>query len=129
MQTAVLAEIGDPSLRAHVVWVPILKTDQDPPDQETRALVPDGRAVHYWDADGIVSPLFAAALGLSPGYPAWDVYLIYGPDVRWEDGPPTPVYWHHQLPGVTKAPFLDGDSFARQLRLVLAEQPGGAQPA
>ena len=129
MQTAVLAPVSDPSVRAHVVWVPILKTDQGPPDQETRSLVPDERAAHYWDADAMLPPLFAGILGLPPGCPAWDVYLAYAPGARWENDPPPPLFWHHQLPGVTTAPRLDGDRFAQQLQMVLANQPGGGRSA
>jgi hypothetical protein len=36
--------------------------------------------------------------------PAWDVYLVYAPGVRWEgDTPPTPTFWMHQLTADTGA--------------------------
>lgn len=129
MQTAVLDPIRDPSVRAYVVWVPILDTDRGAPDQETRSLVPDERAAHFWDAEGTLPGLFNRTLRLPGSDPAWDVYLAYPPGVRWGDDPPTPVYWQHQLPGVETAPPLDGDTFAQQLWLILGDKPGGEATA
>ena len=118
IQTAVLDSIKDTSIRAYVVWVPVLETDQDAPDEETRSLVPDRRAAHFWDAAGILPKLFSGVLRLPTGYPAWDVYLIYPRGATWEREPPAPVYWQHQLPGVTAAPQLHGETFLERLRLV-----------
>lgn len=52
---------------------------------------------------------------------AWDLYLVYGPDARW-DGPepPRPLYWMHQLRGVDNGPFLDAAVFADAVRRALA---------
>jgi hypothetical protein len=122
MQTAVLDSITHPSIRAYVVWVPILDTDKGAPDEETRALVSDERATHFWDAEGSLPRLFNRTLRLPTGCPAWDVYLAYPPGLRWDDDPPEPVYWQHQLPGVAAGPPLDGETFAQQLRLILADQ-------
>lgn len=129
MQTAVLDPISDPSVRAYVVWVPILDSDRGAPDQETCSLVLDQRAAHFWDAEGALPGLFNRTLRLPGSDPAWDVYLVYPPGLRWDDNPPTPVYWEHQLPGGAAAPRLDGETFAQRLRLILADQPGGAKRA
>ena len=128
MQTAVLDSISAPDFRAYVVWVPILDTDEGAPDEETRSLVPDERAAHFWDAGGALPKLFNGTLRLPAGYPAWDVYMIYPPGVRWEDEPPAPAYWQHQLPGVATAPPLDGETFAQQVRLIITDEPSGWPP-
>jgi hypothetical protein len=119
IQTAVLNTVKDPSLRVYVAWARVLPTDQDAPDEETRSLVPDERAAHFWDAEGSLPALFSSVLQLPAGYPAWDVYLAYPPGVTWEKEPPTPLYWQHQLPGVTAGPRLDGETFAGYLRLII----------
>jgi hypothetical protein len=60
---------------------------------------------------------FSATLHL--GEDAWDVYLLYGPNARWDTAqPPPPQSWMHQLPGVDH-PTLDGATLARQVRTQL----------
>jgi hypothetical protein len=117
MQTTVLDAVKAP-LKVYVAWVPMLATDRGGPDEETRSLVSDERAAHFWDAESRLPKLFAGVLGLPEGYPAWDVYLMYAPGPTWGEEPPTPLYWQHQLPGV-RAPRLDGEAFAGYLRLTV----------
>jgi hypothetical protein len=124
MQTAVLDAIEDPSLRLYVVWVPILPADQGPAAQNACSLAPDKRASHFWDAEGTLPTTFGRVLNLASGCPAWDVYLAYPPGIRWDDEPPRPSYWQHQLGAVAAAPQLDGETFAAHVRLTLANQPG-----
>ena len=65
---------------------------------------------------------YREVLGISE--PAWDIYMVYPPGVRWEaELPPVPAYWMHQLgrPGklrVTKAPFLDPAAFEVQVKAI-----------
>jgi hypothetical protein len=28
---------------------------------------------------------------------AWDIYLFYGPTLKWTEAPPKPGFWMHQL--------------------------------
>lgn len=94
-------------------------SDKSAPDPETLALLPDRRAIHFWDAEHTLPEIFRAPLGLSVFCPAWDVYLIYPPGVRWEKTPPAPAYWQHQLGKCATAPRLDGKTFAAELRKML----------
>ena len=82
-------------------------------------MVPDPRALHYWDESGLTLGAFQTVLGLPED--AWDVYLLYGPSVRWEgDLPPKPDYWMHQLESAEGlAPFLDPDVFAERATALL----------
>jgi len=125
MQSAVLGAIDDPSLRAYVVWVPILPEDGLDAAQEARWLVSDARASHFWDAERSLPPLFAPIMALPEGWPAWDVYLAYGAGARWGDEPPAPAFWHHQLGEQVRAPALDGEAFANGVRALLAMKGEG----
>jgi hypothetical protein len=106
-----------------VVWVPrIGGAEKDVPAATTT--VPDRRARHYWDEGGVTMRAFRETLGLRED--AWDVYLIYGPEARW-DGPvpPAPVFWMHQLTrsgGTPRAPgpLLEGEVFRARLAGVVA---------
>ena len=120
MQTVVLDSLNDPSLRAYVAWVPILPEDTEAAARERAALVHDRRAQHFWDAQRALPGAFAAVLGLPEGWPAWDVYLAYTPGVVWNERPPAPAFWHHQLGDEPAAPVLDGAAFAAQVRAMLA---------
>jgi hypothetical protein len=122
IQTAVLDRIRDPALRVYVAWVPILSGDEDAAAQEARSLVPDKRSAHFWDAQSTLPRLFSSVLSLSTHCPAWDVYLAYQAGVTWEEEPPAPLYWQHQLGSVATAPQLDGETFATHLRLIVTNQ-------
>jgi hypothetical protein len=116
MQSEVLATIDDRSLRAYVAWVPVLPGDAEERARESRALVTDPRAPHFWDVERALPRVFARLLGLPQDWPAWDVYLAYAPGVRWNDAPPAPAFWHHQLGDGIEAPVLDGATFAAGVR-------------
>ncbi len=121
IQSKVLAKIEDASLRAYVAWVPILPDDSEEAAHESSKLVLDARASRYWDAEKALPHLFAPVLGLPEDWPAWDVYLSYPAGATWEDEPPAPAFWHHQLGDLDLAPKLDGDAFEKQLRELMGE--------
>ena len=120
IQTKVLDTITEPELRVYVAWVPILPDDSGSAANESSALVTDSRVSQFWDESKALPGPFAKILELPDGWPAWDVYLAYPPGARWDDGPPKPAFWHHQLPGLSIAPTLDAERFAQQLRELLA---------
>jgi len=73
------------------------------------AEVPDPRASHYWDDSERLMRDYQQVLGLSEE--AWDVYLLYAPDAKWDgELPPKPVYWMHQL-GSRPYPRVNGPWF------------------
>ena len=117
-----MKHVGGDELREYVVWVPILGSTSSDVPAATR-LVDDPRARHFWDRDGAVAiPL---GLRLDLRIPAWDVYLLYGPDARWDERqPPAPLFWMHQLsshagvpPGT---PRLDAGEFSKRVRATIA---------
>jgi len=76
----------DPRVTAFVVWQPKLGgREEDVP--EATATFRGPRARHFWDGQGWTLEHFKPALDINVD--AWDLYLIYGPDARW-DGPTPP---------------------------------------
>jgi hypothetical protein len=68
----------------------------------------DARAHHYWDDAGWTMSAFKDVLRGFPLEPAWDTYVLYGPDATWTgDKPPVPPYWMHQL-GSARQPRAAG---------------------
>ena len=84
-------------------------------------LAPDARVRQYWDGGNQLGDAFRRVLGLSG--PAWDVYLLFGPEQTWTgDLPPKPLFWMHQLHDVTQAPVLDAETFSQQADRLVARQ-------
>ncbi len=116
LQNRVFGTISDPSLRGYIVWVPKLDGHENNVGEATHTIA-DPRATHYWDGDSYLVRSYNQILQL--GQDAWDVYLLYGPDARWDGpNPPQPQYWMHQLTGVT-GPALDANAFADHARALL----------
>jgi hypothetical protein len=115
-------------MRGLVIWVPMLADDT----QEAACLQAESwnevRADQWWDARKLVSDVFRAMLGLE--LTAWDVYLLYRPGVRWDDGsPPSPTFWMHQIPGdagTNRVPLLDAVRLSRELAALLPPPAPGA---
>jgi hypothetical protein len=118
----VFEKIQDSRLRGYVVWVPkVGGADSDVP--EATRYAHDARASHYWDEGGNLMAQYTTVLELPVD--AWDVFMVYGPEARWEGSePPKPDYWMHQL-GSKEQPrveglFLDGKTFADKVSTLLA---------
>jgi hypothetical protein len=45
---------------------------------------------------------------------AWDIFLLYGAGILWDDAPPVPDFWMHQL-FLEDVPKLDATVLRRQL--------------
>ena len=110
----------DPRVRVYTVWVPKRGGLERYVAQAT-ATMPDERARHFWDGAGYTLRAFAPVLRLPERMDAWDVYLLYGPDARWDEAsPPAPDFWMHQLRGVDNAPELDRDVLGQRLAQMVA---------
>jgi hypothetical protein len=96
----VMKEIPDGRLRLFVVWEPILPKDSvEALDDSSEMVKDEWRALQFWDSGAESGKRIKQLFGLKIVNPAWDVYLLYAPGVKWErEGPPpTPAYWMHQL--------------------------------
>jgi hypothetical protein len=114
----VLAPDASAPLRPLIVWVPKSRGTESAVEYAT-SFVADARAAHFWDARGRVMDVFEQALGLTED--AWDVYILYGPNARWEDDlPPAPAFWMHQLGSREKprvrGPWLDPQRLGTEIR-------------
>jgi hypothetical protein len=125
MEEKVLKQVPDPNLRTYVVWVPKKRgLRRDVPT--AASTVEDSRVLHYWDGDSLLVNAYRDVLRL--GEDAWDVFLLYGADAKWDgDRPPAPDYWAHQIGEPEKprvlGPWFTGDVFLRQTQALLGRQP------
>ena len=110
------------ALPSYVVGVPMLGGTETHIPEATR-IVQDERATHFWDGTGQLLSGYRHVLGLP--VPAWDIYMVFGPETRWEDGvPPLPTFWMHQLGESVDAPALDAAVFAQRAQALLENHSG-----
>lgn len=129
---ALLSKTDDQRLQTFVVHVPVLggkEKDVTP----SKKLLQNAHVRHYWNPSGTFGRLLAEAVGLKRGDElvyAWDVWLIYGPDARWDGAlPPQPQRLMHQLralQGSTEFTHLDSDAFTQEVHQLLAQLPASS---
>jgi hypothetical protein len=129
IEKQVLETIPSKQLAVYVVWLPVLNFQDEATLQRNglkeSSRVPDSRATHYIDPDGFAGRQYSPILNIPYHGPAWDVYLAFGPDVRWEDRAPTPTGWMHQGgDGMDRSRRLDGRKFATEIQQLLVSAGG-----
>ena len=118
MQT-VLKNVSAADVSVYFVWLPCIRSDSKDEAIKRVSEFSDSRVHNYWDEGRLTGNAWQARLGLSTF--AWDVYFLFDRSAVWQKPAPQPVFWMHQLGGVTKAPFLNEKEFETQLKKALAE--------
>lgn len=113
-----LKDVPDNRVRAYIVWLPIFGGDFKGASRERSKSFPDARVNYFLDPDSLAGELWKPVLKLTEDI-AWDVYLLYGPNAKWDKDPPPPDFWMHQLGGVTTAPRLNQTAFEAKLKEML----------
>lgn len=117
----VLSQISDDNLAVHVVWTPVLASDNYKAATTAFEYVPDERATFYWDGDQDLGMAYGSVLDLPRGRRlAWDIYFVYGPDVVWDDSVPMPDVWNHQL-GMDDRSLGDASLIRKSIEALLTE--------
>jgi hypothetical protein len=124
IEKQVLETIPSKQLAVYVVWLPVLNFQDEATlqrnGQKESSRVSDSRATHYVDPNGFAGKQYSPILNIPYQGPAWDVYLAFSADVRWEDRAPTPTEWMHQGgDGMDRARRLDGRKFAEEIQKLL----------
>ena len=119
MQDKVMDAIDSEDLAVHVVWMPVLQNDNFKAAQKAPVLVPDSRASHYWDGDQDLGKAYGRIVELPRGRElAWDIYFVFEPGIVWEDKPPFPSDWAHQL-GMDERHLKDGDQLQASVQSIV----------
>lgn len=122
----VLKDVPDDRVRAYVIWDPIFGGNFDGESKKLPQTFPDKRVKYFKDDNSVAGKLWERVLKTEREI-AWDVYLLYGAEARWDTEPPKPDFWMHQLDGVTIAPHLDQEKFKEELKALL-DKPGAKDP-
>jgi hypothetical protein len=113
----VLKDNPDDRLRAHIIWLPMFPGDSRGWAKTRSDEFNDRRLSYYWDGDKLTGQQWQKVLGTSRE--AWDVYLLYSAQSKWDKEPPSPDFWMHQLRGVTTAPGWDAAAFEAKAKELL----------
>ena len=129
----IIAKFPDADIAASIVWIPILDKDSIEAARPSVKYLSDKRFQHFYDQDQIVGKQIANSIGWG-GHVAWDIYLFYVPYAIWNNEPPEPKSWMHQLKDswAHKAHFRTGDGLVSELFDTMKMLCGGVwihQPA
>jgi hypothetical protein len=105
--------------RLYILWLPVLETDTPQAAEQVQARLPaDNRLGHFWDHDLMLSRAYHWVLQLEQRSRrhrvAWDIFLLYGAGTVWNEAPPVPEFWMHQL-FLEDVPKLDVTVLRHQL--------------
>ena len=121
-----LETVPDSDLRVYVVWLGVLsRLSPEALAGAARAAssrMDDPRVSHYLDPDYAVATPYRTILDLSLSgeEPAWDAFLVFDRQTRWEEQPPAPADWMHQLGVGPPARRLNAAKLAEAVRAALA---------
>ena len=114
-------------LRVYVVWLGVLsRLSPEALAGAARSAsrrINDPRVRHYLDPGYAVATPYRTILGLARqgDDPAWDAFLLFDRAARWEEQPPAPADWMHQLGAGPPARRLNADKLAESVRATLRE--------
>ena len=99
------------AFRLYILWLPVLEADTLRAVEQVCARLPaDDRVGHFWDPDLQLSRAYHGVLQLGDRprrhRVAWDLFLLYDVGRLWQDTPPMPDFWMHQL-WLDEVPTLD----------------------
>jgi len=97
VKRGVVQEFSDRDVLTVIVWIDMLPSDNQKTAEAASVIFDKGHVVQFHDPNQRVGK--ALARGIVSNGPAWDTYLTYSPGSRWEDRPPEPFDWSHQLGG------------------------------
>jgi hypothetical protein len=90
-------------VKASLVWVRVFEGDNRQAAQRAAEQLVEPRLRHFYDPQQRAAEQMATVLDGPGGY-AWDTYLVFSPGQTWEDAPPEPSDWVHQLDHAAWAP-------------------------
>jgi hypothetical protein len=111
------------------VWIKIYDVDTIEAAQSAAGQLDFKTPVnHFYDPHQLLGRTIGQGLGAKSGETAWDVYLFYGRDDRWDDRFPQPIDWAHQLLGSSWADaerLYRGNNLTERLQDIMYKLTGG----
>lgn len=121
VQRAILRDFPDADIGVCIVWINMLPLDGLATAKLSARIITDPRACHLHDPEKLAGKAIAQSLG-GKDKAAWDIYLFYEAGSAWNDSPPAPIRWAHQLQGsewADSAHYHSGDGLVSELRHIM----------
>ena len=131
MQQAVVRGALQPDISVGIVWINMLPFDNALTARLMARTMKAPCVRHFHDPGKQVGKIIAQSLG-APGKVAWDIYLFYPKGIRWNDGPPPPAVWAHQLGTngwADPARYYRGDGLVEELGRAMEQLTGAGNAA
>lgn len=96
MRESVLQAYPDADIAVAIVWISMMEGDDTAAVRNISTVFDDKRVQQFFDPDQMVGKAVAASLG-AEGEVSWDTYLFYAPGLKWDELPPAPTEYMHQL--------------------------------
>ena len=104
MQKSVLEQFPDVDISVSIVWIQMPGfNDNERTARRIAGTFSDRRVKHFYDAFPAHLAGKAFAAGRISRGPGWDIYFFYKKGQEWNDAPPAPADWMHQLGGGGRA--------------------------
>ncbi len=122
VQENVLEKIDGDQLSVHVVWTPVLPSDDRASVDKARQIFPGERVTQYWDSDQSLGKTYGKVVKLPRERTlAWDIYFAFGRKSQWKEKAPKPDDWAHQLGRDEKA-LRNGDKLRESVERLLKDR-------
>jgi len=93
---SIIESFPDADISVAIVWINKLSADSRKAAEKSAGTFDDQRICQFYDPKQRSGQAVANSLGWQ-GRVAWDIYLFYTAGSQWDETPPAPVDWMHQL--------------------------------
>jgi hypothetical protein len=109
-----LGKHPDADISVGIAWIPMVSgDDHDAAVELSNLFASDARVTQFDDSNRLLGTAVGEQLLHEGGGVAWDMYMFFDEEARWDDGLPQPTHWIHQLSGTKRADpalFRTGDA-------------------
>jgi hypothetical protein len=123
----VVGSFPEADIAIAIVWINKIPSDSQMAAESASGIFNDQRICQFYDPHQLSGRAVADSLGWQDRV-AWDIYLFYTAGSPWNEMPPAPIDWMHQL----KNPWADserqrmGDDLVRGLAASMKKLVGAA---
>ena len=116
MLKSVIESFPEADISIAIVWINKLAADSRKAAEESSGIFSDPRICQFYDPQLLCGRVVADSLGWQDRV-AWDIYLFYAAGSKWNETPPAPIHWMHQLtdPWADPDRLRMGDDLVREL--------------
>lgn len=124
VQQAVIENMAEKNIEVIIVWTNMLKSDDKENAYKAASMFKDPAITQYFDAQNEFGDLVARRLN-PKGSKAWDIYMFFDKDVKWNESLPRPFDYAHQLsesihPWADQTKYFCGDALTKRLNEITA---------